>query len=145
MEDQPEVFWAVIISMYLGNIVLLILNLPLIPYIAKLLTVPRYYLVPFVIFFSLIGAYIGQNNATELLIMIGLGCMATILRFGGSSSALDHWFYSGRNARRQSRASHAQGWWVGVYVGTPNDPRHSPPRSRASRLSNLGRQEKINQ
>ena len=72
-----------IISMYLGNIVLLILNLPLIPYIAKLLTVPRYYLIPFVIFFSLIGAYIGQNNATELLIMIGLGCMATILRFGG--------------------------------------------------------------
>ena len=71
MEDQPEVFWAVIISMYLGNIVLLILNLPLIPYIAKLLTVPRYYLIPFVIFFSLIGAYIGQNNATELLIMIG--------------------------------------------------------------------------
>jgi putative tricarboxylic transport membrane protein len=83
MEDQPEVFWAVIISMYLGNLVLLILNLPLIPYIAKLLTVPRHYLIPFVIFFSLIGAYIGQNNATELLIMIGLGCMATILRFGG--------------------------------------------------------------
>ena len=83
MEDQPEVFWAVIISMYLGNLVLLILNLPLIPYIAKLLTVPRHYLIPFVIFFSLIGAYIGQNNATELLIMISLGCMATILRFGG--------------------------------------------------------------
>ena len=83
MENQPEVFWAVIISMYLGNMVLLILNLPLIPYIAKLLTVPRHYLIPFVIFFSLIGAYIGQNNATELLIMIGLGCLATLLRFGG--------------------------------------------------------------
>ena len=83
MEDQPEVFWAVIISMYLGNVVLLILNLPLIPYIAKLLTVPRFYLIPFVVFFSLIGAYIGQNNPTELLIMIALGCMATLLRFGG--------------------------------------------------------------
>lgn len=83
IEDQPEVFWAVIISMYLGNVVLLILNLPLIPYIAKLLTVPRFYLIPFVVFFSLIGAYIGQNNPTELLIMIGLGCMATLLRFGG--------------------------------------------------------------
>jgi len=83
MEDQPEVFWAVIISMYLGNVVLLILNLPLIPYIAKLLTVPRFYLIPFVVFFSLIGAYIGQNNPTELLIMIALGCMATVLRFGG--------------------------------------------------------------
>ena len=83
VEEQPEVFWAVIISMYIGNIVLLVLNLPLIPYIAKLLTVPRSYLIPFVMFFSLIGAYIGQNNPTELLIMVGLGLFATALRFGG--------------------------------------------------------------
>ena len=62
IEEQPELFWAVIVSMYIGNVVLLILNLPLIPYIAKLLTVPRTYLIPFVMFFSLIGAYIGQNN-----------------------------------------------------------------------------------
>ncbi len=81
MQDRPEVFWSVIISMYIGNIVLLILNLPLIPYIARLLAVPKNYLVPFVLFFSLIGAYIGQNNSTELLIMVGLGVMATILRF----------------------------------------------------------------
>ena len=69
--------------MYFGNIVLLILNLPLVPYIARILAVPRTYLIPFVLFFAMAGAYIGQNNATELLIMIGLGCMATILRFGG--------------------------------------------------------------
>ena len=37
MVDEPDIFWAVIISMYLGNLVLLILNLPLIPYIAKIL------------------------------------------------------------------------------------------------------------
>ena len=83
IEEQPELFWAVIVSMYIGNVVLLILNLPLIPYIAKLLTVPRTYLIPFVMFFSLIGAYIGQNNPTELLMMVGLGVAATILRFGG--------------------------------------------------------------
>ena len=83
IEDQPELFWAVIVSMYIGNLVLLVLNLPLIPYIAKLLTVPRTYLIPFVMFFSLIGAYIGQNNPTELFIMIGLGVFATVLRFGG--------------------------------------------------------------
>ncbi|MEM6932840.1 MAG: tripartite tricarboxylate transporter permease, partial [Pseudomonadota bacterium] len=41
MLDEPEIFWAVIISMYLGNVILLILNLPLIPYIAKVLAVPR--------------------------------------------------------------------------------------------------------
>ncbi len=81
MTDNPSVFWAVIISMYLGNVVLLILNLPLIPYIAKLLTIPRNFLIPFILFFTMIGAYIGQNNATELLILVGLGVFATILRF----------------------------------------------------------------
>ncbi len=81
MIDQPEIFWGVIISMYLGNLILLILNLPLIPYIAKILTVPRNYLIPFILFFTLMGVYIGQNNATELIILVILGIIATILRF----------------------------------------------------------------
>ena len=81
MTDTPEIFWAVIISMFIGNLVLLILNLPLIPYIAKILSIPRNYLIPFILFFTLMGAYIGQNNATELLILVGLGVLATILRF----------------------------------------------------------------
>ena len=81
MIDEPQIFWAVIISMYVGNLVLLVLNLPLIPYIAKVLAVPRNYLIPFILFFTLMGAYIGQNNATELLILVGLGICATLLRF----------------------------------------------------------------
>ena len=81
MVDNPEIFWGVIVSMYLGNVVLLILNLPLIPYIAKLLTVPRNYLIPFILFFTLMGAYIGQNNETELMLLIFLGFAATILKF----------------------------------------------------------------
>lgn len=81
MIDSPDIFWAVIISMYLGNLILLALNLPLIPYIAKVLAVPRNYMIPFILFFTLMGAYIGQNNATELLILIGLGVCATMLRF----------------------------------------------------------------
>ena len=81
MVDTPEIFWAVIISMFIGNLVLLILNLPLIPYIAKILSIPRNYLIPFILFFTLMGAYIGQNNATELLMLVGLGVLATVLRF----------------------------------------------------------------
>jgi putative tricarboxylic transport membrane protein len=81
MIDQPEIFWGVIISMYIGNLVLLVLNLPLIPYIAKILAVPRTYLIPFILFFTLMGAYIGQNNATELLLLVAMGLVATILRF----------------------------------------------------------------
>ena len=80
MTDEPQIFWAVIISMYIGNLVLLILNLPLIPYIAKILTIPRTFLIPFILFFTLMGSYIGQNNATELLILVGLGVCATIMR-----------------------------------------------------------------
>jgi putative tricarboxylic transport membrane protein len=80
MTDEPQIFWAVIISMYIGNLILLILNLPLIPYIAKILTIPRTFLIPFILFFTLMGSYIGQNNATELLILVGLGVCATIMR-----------------------------------------------------------------
>jgi putative tricarboxylic transport membrane protein len=81
MIDHPAIFWAVIISMYVGNVVLLILNLPLIPYIAKLLLLPRNYLIPFILFFTMIGSYIGQNNSTELLLLTGMGLCATIMRF----------------------------------------------------------------
>jgi putative tricarboxylic transport membrane protein len=81
MVDSPEIFWSVIVSMYLGNVVLLVLNLPLIPYIAKILSVPRTFLIPFILFFTLMGAYIGQNNATELLLLVAFGIMATILKF----------------------------------------------------------------
>jgi putative tricarboxylic transport membrane protein len=81
MIDEPQIFWAVIISMYIGNFVLLVLNLPLIPYIAKILAVPRNYLIPYILFFTLMGAYIGQNNATELLLLVGFGICATALRF----------------------------------------------------------------
>ncbi|MEM7745423.1 MAG: tripartite tricarboxylate transporter permease [Pseudomonadota bacterium] len=81
MIDDPQIFWAVIMSMFIGNLVLLILNLPLIPYIAKVLAIPRNYLIPFILFFTLMGAYIGQNNATELLLLIGFGIFATALKF----------------------------------------------------------------
>ena len=60
---------------------LLILNLPLIPYIAKILAIPRNYLIPFILFFTLMGAYIGQNNATELLLLVGFGICATAFKF----------------------------------------------------------------
>lgn len=81
MIDNPQIFWAVIMSMFIGNLVLLILNLPLIPYIAKVLSVRRTYLIPFILFFTLMGAYIGQNNATELLLLVGFGVCATALKF----------------------------------------------------------------
>ena len=64
--EQPDVFWSVIISMYIGNVVLLVLNLPLIPYISRLLALPQQLLVPFVLFFSLVGVYLVTFNTMDI-------------------------------------------------------------------------------
>ena len=78
--DHPAVFWSVIISMYLGNIILLVLNLPLIPYIAKLLDIPRQFLTPVILFLSLIGVYLVSFNTVDLVMMVIIGVFAVGFR-----------------------------------------------------------------
>ena len=78
--DSPEVFWSVIISMYIGNLILLVLNLPLIPYIARLLALPKPLLVPLVLFFSLIGVYLVSFNTMDIHIMVMVALAAIFLR-----------------------------------------------------------------
>jgi len=85
--DRPEVFWAVIISMYIGNVVLLILNLPLIPYIARLLMLPSQLLVPLVLFFSLCGVYLVSFNTFDIQLMVVFAAAAIALRLFGYSMA----------------------------------------------------------
>jgi putative tricarboxylic transport membrane protein len=79
--DHPAVFWSVIISMYIGNVILLIINLPLIPYIAKILALPKKLLVPFIIFFSLIGVYLVSFNTFDIVMMVVMASLAVALRF----------------------------------------------------------------
>jgi len=78
--EQPALFWSVIISMYIGNMVLLVLNLPLIPYIAKLLAIPKQILTPLVIFFSLIGVYLVTFNTFDIYMMVIFAVVALFLR-----------------------------------------------------------------
>lgn len=78
--DHPDVFWSVIISMYFGNIVLVILNLPLIPYISKLLMVPRTVLLPMILFFSITGVYLVSFNTMDVFIMLLVAMAAIALR-----------------------------------------------------------------
>lgn len=78
--DEPALFWSVIISMYIGNIVLLVLNLPLIPYIAKLLAMPKQILTPLVIFFSLVGVYLVTFNTFDIYMMVVFSVIAVMLR-----------------------------------------------------------------
>jgi len=77
MVDNPDVFWSVIVSMYFGNIVLLILNLPLIPYISKLLMIPRTVLVPMILFFAITGVYLVSFNTFDIYMMVFF-CIAAI-------------------------------------------------------------------
>ncbi|MCP4689881.1 MAG: tripartite tricarboxylate transporter permease [Desulfobacterales bacterium] len=78
--ERPEVFWAVIMSMYLGNVFLLILNLPLIPYFARLLAVPKNILIPGIFFFSIIGVYLLTFNTFDIKAMILIAVVALVLR-----------------------------------------------------------------
>ncbi|HHF2900793.1 TPA: tripartite tricarboxylate transporter permease [Vibrio alginolyticus] len=78
--EHPDVFWSVIISMYFGNIVLVILNLPLIPYISKLLAVPRTVLLPMILFFSITGVYLVSFNTMDVFVMLIVAMAAIALR-----------------------------------------------------------------
>jgi putative tricarboxylic transport membrane protein len=80
MLDRPDVFWSVIVSMYLGNLLLLVLNLPLIPWFARLLAVPRRMLVPLILFFSMTGVYATSLSPFDLAVMVAIALAATLLR-----------------------------------------------------------------
>lgn len=78
--DRPEVFWSVIISMYIGNVILLTLNLPLIPWIAKVILIPKQILVPLILFFSMVGVYLVSFNTMDIFMMVGFALGAVFLR-----------------------------------------------------------------
>jgi putative tricarboxylic transport membrane protein len=81
--DQPEVFWGVIVSMYIGNIFLLGMNLPLIPYLARIVSLPQQILIPLVVTFSLLGVLLTTFSVFDLSLMLLLALGATLLkRFG---------------------------------------------------------------
>jgi putative tricarboxylic transport membrane protein len=78
--QHPQIFWGVIASMYLGNIMLLLLNLPLIGLWVKLLKIPYRILMPLILLFCVIGAYSINNNVSDVIIMIISGIVGYILR-----------------------------------------------------------------
>lgn len=80
VQDRPEVFWGIIASMYIGNVFLLILNLPLIPYIAKILKISRPMLISLVIIFSLIGVYSISFSTFDLYLLLIFGVIGYLMR-----------------------------------------------------------------
>ena len=78
-ETNPDIFWSVIMSMYIGMVSSFNFNLPLIPYIARILAVPRTFLIPMILFFSVTGIYLMSFNNFDIFLMIGIAVVATIL------------------------------------------------------------------
>ena len=78
MTRNPELFWGLVTSMWIGNVMLLILNLPLIQMWVKLLLVPYRILYPAILLFCSIGVYSVQNNTVDVLLTIPLGILGYI-------------------------------------------------------------------
>ncbi|MDD5171039.1 MAG: tripartite tricarboxylate transporter permease, partial [Syntrophales bacterium] len=80
ISKYPDIFWGTIVSMYLGNAMLLVLNLPLIPLWVKVLKVPYAILFPLILIFCLIGVYSLNFSQVEIGLMIGFGVFGYIMR-----------------------------------------------------------------
>jgi len=78
MNEKPQLFWGLIASMWIGNLMLVVLNLPLIGMWVKLLTVPYRYLFPSILVFMAIGVYSLSNNPFDVLIMAIFGILGYI-------------------------------------------------------------------
>jgi putative tricarboxylic transport membrane protein len=80
IQNHPELFWGTVTSMYLGNVLLLILNLPLIGLWVRLLRVPYGVLFPLILFISLTGAYVINGSEMDLYLMLMFGVIGYLMR-----------------------------------------------------------------
>jgi putative tricarboxylic transport membrane protein len=80
LKDHPQLFWGVVGSMYVGNALLLVLNLPLIGLWVQILKVPYRYLFPLIILFCLIGAYSLNNTVFDIMVMGIFGVIGFLLK-----------------------------------------------------------------
>ncbi|WP_394561183.1 tripartite tricarboxylate transporter permease [Aquipseudomonas alcaligenes] len=79
-EQQPDVVWGLIASLFIGNVILLAMNIPLVGLFARMLSVPSWILVPAITIVSLVGVYAVHSTTFDLVLMIGLGVFGYLLR-----------------------------------------------------------------
>ncbi|MDB6454173.1 tripartite tricarboxylate transporter permease [Falsirhodobacter sp. 20TX0035] len=78
--SQPDLVWGLIASLFIGNIMLLAMNIPLVGVFARMLTVPAWVLVPFIVVVSAVGVYSGKSASFDLVLMVAVGAIAYWLR-----------------------------------------------------------------
>ena len=80
MSKAPDLFWGTVTSMYLGNCMLLVLNLPLIGLWVQVLRVPYYLLYPLILLFCLIGSYSLDNRVGDVIVMLMFGMAGYLMK-----------------------------------------------------------------
>lgn len=80
IQQHGDLFWTLVASMYIGNAILLILNLPLVGLFVKVLLIPRYILVPMVAMISYGAIYAASSSITDLMLMSGFGLLGYMMR-----------------------------------------------------------------
>ena len=80
IKNQPELFWGFVASMYVGNLVLLVLNLPLVGLFVNLLRVPYAVLYPSILVFCVLGVYAVNGSVIDVWIMLIMGILGYVLR-----------------------------------------------------------------
>ncbi|HWP58150.1 MAG TPA: tripartite tricarboxylate transporter permease [Candidatus Acidoferrales bacterium] len=80
IQEHPELFWGVVASMYVGNLMLLVLNLPLVPLFAQLLRVPYYMLYPVIVGISIVGVYSVNQSMFDVWVMGIFGLIGYFMR-----------------------------------------------------------------
>ncbi|MEJ2238996.1 MAG: tripartite tricarboxylate transporter permease, partial [Gemmatimonadales bacterium] len=83
IERNPEVFWGLVASMYLGNVFLLVLNLPMVGVFVRILRLPRWVLMPAVVALSCVGVYAVNASVLDLALMTLLGAIGYLMRKTG--------------------------------------------------------------
>jgi putative tricarboxylic transport membrane protein len=80
IQNHPDIFWGLVMSMYVGNVILLALNLPLVGIWVKLLKIPYSILFPFILFFCIIGVYSVNNSVFDIYLMILFGLVGYLMK-----------------------------------------------------------------
>jgi len=77
--QRPDLFWGIVASMYVGNVLLLLLNLPLVGLWVQFLRIPYRVLFPIVLLLSIVGVYSANKNVFDLWVMLGFGVAGYVL------------------------------------------------------------------
>ena len=80
VKDHADLFWGVISSMYIGNVMLLILNLPLIPLWVQVLKIPYRILFPLILLFCIVGSYSLNNSTFDVIVMMIFGLLGYLFK-----------------------------------------------------------------